>query len=447
MAGGLALAAAGFALLTQVDARVGPGARWSTGSVHASRSGLAPVFTLATDLVVGAAPPERAGAASAISETGAELGGALGIAVLGSIGTAVYRGQMADAVPAGVPPEAAEAARDTLGGAVAAAADLPAAAAGRRRRRLRRRVPGGRDRGRGADGGARSAGGAPAQTGYGYVSHHTQEGPMFRDTRAFSGFAVPDTDAAKDFYGETLGLEVTEEERPADACTSPATGRSLIYPKPDHEPANYTILNFPVADIDRAVDDLPAAGVEFELYSGDLETDEKGIFRKAGPADRVVPRSGRQHPGRPGGARPHLDFPAMELPPGLRDALELPLADALMARRSRRFGLGMTLPTGPLAHASEAEPVPLSELEEAVLVWLGTGVTGLALGDLPPDGLSWMHRWIGRSWPCSVNSHSTELFFTNDAGLHVARLRGREPRGGGGGRARRRPTPPTRRRR
>jgi hypothetical protein len=117
----------------------------------------------------------------------------------------------------------------------------------------------------------------------------------------------------------------------------------------------------------------------------------------------------------------------MSLPPGLRDALELPLADAIMTRRSRRFGLGMTLPAGPLAHASDAAPVALSELEEAVLVWLGTGVTGLALGDLPPDGLSWMHRWIGRSWPCSVNSHSTELFFTNDAGLHVVRLRGREP--------------------
>ena len=83
-----------------------------------------------------------------------------------------------------------------------------------------------------------------------------------------------------------------------------------------------------------------------------------------------------------------------------------------------------------MAHTSDAEPVPLSELEEAVLVWLGTGVTGLALGDLPPDGLSWMHRWIGRSWPCSVNSHSTELFFTNDAGLHVVRLRGREPQEG-----------------
>ena len=83
------------------------------------------MFTLTTDLIVGSAPPERAGAASAISETSAEFGGALGIAVLGSIGTAVYRGAMADAMPAGVPPEAAEAARDTLGGAVAAAEQLP----------------------------------------------------------------------------------------------------------------------------------------------------------------------------------------------------------------------------------------------------------------------------------------------------------------------------------
>ena len=87
--------------------------------------GLAPVFTLTTDLIVGAAPPERAGAASAISETSAEFGGALGIAILGSIGTAVYRSAMADAVPAGVPPEAAEAAASTLGGAVAVAEQLP----------------------------------------------------------------------------------------------------------------------------------------------------------------------------------------------------------------------------------------------------------------------------------------------------------------------------------
>jgi DHA2 family multidrug resistance protein-like MFS transporter len=76
-------------------------------------------------VVVGTAPPERTGAASAISETGSELGGALGIAVLGSIGTAVYRAQMADTLPAGVPDGAAVAARDTLGAAVVVARELP----------------------------------------------------------------------------------------------------------------------------------------------------------------------------------------------------------------------------------------------------------------------------------------------------------------------------------
>ena len=110
-------------MLTQVDAASGL-AVLVVGSVVFSL-GLAPVVTLATDLIVGSAPPERAGAASAISETSAELGGALGIAVLGSIGTAVYRSEVAGAVPAGVPPEAAAAARDTLGGAVAVAEQLP----------------------------------------------------------------------------------------------------------------------------------------------------------------------------------------------------------------------------------------------------------------------------------------------------------------------------------
>jgi DHA2 family multidrug resistance protein-like MFS transporter len=123
MAGGLVLAAVGFGLLAQVDEGSGV-AIFVTASVVFSL-GLAPVFTLATDLIVGTAPPERAGAASAISETSSELGGALGIATLGSIGTALYRGRVDDAVPAGVPPEAAEAARDTLGGAVAAADGLP----------------------------------------------------------------------------------------------------------------------------------------------------------------------------------------------------------------------------------------------------------------------------------------------------------------------------------
>jgi DHA2 family multidrug resistance protein-like MFS transporter len=86
---------------------------------------LSPMFNLTTELIVGSAPPERAGAASGISETGAELGGALGISILGSIGTAVYRGEIAQGLPGGVPAEAADVARDTLGGAVSVAAQLP----------------------------------------------------------------------------------------------------------------------------------------------------------------------------------------------------------------------------------------------------------------------------------------------------------------------------------
>jgi DHA2 family multidrug resistance protein-like MFS transporter len=123
IAGGLAMAASGFLLLTQLESATGL-ALLVTGSVVFSL-GLAPVDTLAADLAVGAAPAQRAGAASALLETGAELGGALGIALLGVVGTAAYRGQVADALPDGLPPEAAVAARDTLGGAVAAAGQLP----------------------------------------------------------------------------------------------------------------------------------------------------------------------------------------------------------------------------------------------------------------------------------------------------------------------------------
>jgi MFS transporter, DHA2 family, multidrug resistance protein len=127
VAGGLALAAAGVGLLAAVEGASGLGIVVGGTLVMGIGSGL--VGTLATDVVVGAAPPERAGAASAISETGAELGGALGIAILGSIGTAVYRSQVSGTVPANVPREEAEPAEDTLGGAIAAADRLPARAA------------------------------------------------------------------------------------------------------------------------------------------------------------------------------------------------------------------------------------------------------------------------------------------------------------------------------
>lgn len=124
IAGGAVLSALGFVLLTQADATSGlavlvvASVIWSIG--------LAPVYILATDMIVTAAPPERAGAASAISETATELGGALGIALIGSIGTAVYRTAMIHAVPGGVPADAAAVARSTLGGALAVAERLPA---------------------------------------------------------------------------------------------------------------------------------------------------------------------------------------------------------------------------------------------------------------------------------------------------------------------------------
>jgi DHA2 family multidrug resistance protein-like MFS transporter len=123
MVGGLILAAMGYGVLTQAGRGFGLAAI-VIGSAIASL-GLSPVFILATDLVVGSVPVEQAGAASAISETSSELGGALGIAILGSIGAAVYRVGMAGGVPGGIPPEAGEAARGTLGGAVGVAERLP----------------------------------------------------------------------------------------------------------------------------------------------------------------------------------------------------------------------------------------------------------------------------------------------------------------------------------
>ncbi len=120
---GLGLAAVGLGVLTQVGGSADL-AILAAASLVVSL-GLAPVFTATTDLIVGSAPPERAGAASGISETGSELGGALGIAILGSIGVAIYRGELATTLPAGVSGQAAAVARDTLGGAVGVAHQLP----------------------------------------------------------------------------------------------------------------------------------------------------------------------------------------------------------------------------------------------------------------------------------------------------------------------------------
>jgi predicted enzyme related to lactoylglutathione lyase len=104
---------------------------------------------------------------------------------------------------------------------------------------------------------------------------------MFENTKAFSGFSADDIPAAKKFYGETLGLEVSEEN---GILTLHIAGDrpTLIYPKEDHTPASFTILNFPVDDVEKAVDELVERGVELERYDG-FDQDEKGIFRGGGP--------------------------------------------------------------------------------------------------------------------------------------------------------------------
>jgi catechol 2,3-dioxygenase-like lactoylglutathione lyase family enzyme len=104
---------------------------------------------------------------------------------------------------------------------------------------------------------------------------------MFANTKAYSGFAVDDVEKARAFYGDTLGLETTEEH---GLLTLHIAGDrpTLVYPKPDHTPATYTVLNFPVNDIEEAVDELTARGVRLERYEG-MEQDEKGIMREGGP--------------------------------------------------------------------------------------------------------------------------------------------------------------------
>ena len=105
---------------------------------------------------------------------------------------------------------------------------------------------------------------------------------MLKDSKAFSGFSVDDIAKAKAFYGDTLGLDVSEEHGMLDLRLAGGT-EVLIYPKPNHEPATYTILNFPVDDIEQTVDRLSERGVRFEQYEGEIETDERGIFRGEGP--------------------------------------------------------------------------------------------------------------------------------------------------------------------
>jgi catechol 2,3-dioxygenase-like lactoylglutathione lyase family enzyme len=107
---------------------------------------------------------------------------------------------------------------------------------------------------------------------------------MFANTKAYSGFAVDDLQKAREFYGETLGLKtsVMSEEDGLMSLDLAGDRGTLVYEKPDFVPATYTILNFPVDDVEKAVDELAGRGVSFERYEG-FEQDEKGIARGLGP--------------------------------------------------------------------------------------------------------------------------------------------------------------------
>ncbi|MEU4639951.1 VOC family protein [Micromonospora sp. NPDC023814] len=108
---------------------------------------------------------------------------------------------------------------------------------------------------------------------------------MFTDTKAMSSFAVDDVDRAQRFYADTLGLRVSRDDAMGGLLTLHVAGDRdiLVYPKEDHTPATYTVLNFPVDDIDRAVDELTGRGVRFERYPG-MPQDDKGVMRGQGPS-------------------------------------------------------------------------------------------------------------------------------------------------------------------
>jgi len=102
---------------------------------------------------------------------------------------------------------------------------------------------------------------------------------MLKHSKAFSGFSVNDIQKAKKFYSEILGLEVKDNPMGLIELHIEGSNRIIIYPKPNHEPATFTILNFPVGNIDETVDELISKGIKFEQYEGELKTDARGISR------------------------------------------------------------------------------------------------------------------------------------------------------------------------
>jgi catechol 2,3-dioxygenase-like lactoylglutathione lyase family enzyme len=113
---------------------------------------------------------------------------------------------------------------------------------------------------------------------------------MFKDSHAFSSFSTDDLAKAQEFYSETLGLDVSKDDQMGILQVKLVGGGQLIiYPKEDHVPAAFTVLNFPVGDVEKAVDELAATGITFEKYdSGQIKTDEKGIAGEAGKGPRIA---------------------------------------------------------------------------------------------------------------------------------------------------------------
>ncbi|WP_428329226.1 VOC family protein [Mucilaginibacter sp.] len=105
---------------------------------------------------------------------------------------------------------------------------------------------------------------------------------MFKNTKALSGFAVNDMQKAKEFYNGKLGIEISENDMGIMTLHISGGTQIIVYPKPNHEPATFTILNFPVSDVDEVVDELIGLGIVFEQYSEPIKTDEKGILRGNG---------------------------------------------------------------------------------------------------------------------------------------------------------------------
>jgi catechol 2,3-dioxygenase-like lactoylglutathione lyase family enzyme len=116
----------------------------------------------------------------------------------------------------------------------------------------------------------------------------TERNLMLRDSNAFSSFAVGDLDAARRFYGDTLGVDVREGPMGILELHLGGGAVVMVYPKPDHQPATFTVLNFQVDDIDASVEELRGRGIEFERYEGEIQTDEKGVARSPGGGPQIA---------------------------------------------------------------------------------------------------------------------------------------------------------------